>query len=56
MSANTERINATIENLKKYPLKWIYPGHCTGFYAQTAIYKAFPKKFGILHSGLFLEE
>ncbi len=56
VSANKDQINKTVEGLKEFPLKWIYAGHCTGFSAQVAIYNAFPKAYGILHSGLLIRE
>ncbi len=56
VSSSKEQIDKTVEGLKEFPIKWIYPGHCTGFPAQVAISRAFPKEFGILHSGLYLEE
>ncbi len=56
VSSTKEQIEKTVEGLKKFPLKWLYPGHCTGFPAQVALYNAFPKKYGILHSGLVVKE
>lgn len=56
ISSSQENIEKTIEGLKDFPIKWIYPGHCTGFPAQIAISHAFPEEFGILHSGLYIEE
>jgi 7,8-dihydropterin-6-yl-methyl-4-(beta-D-ribofuranosyl)aminobenzene 5'-phosphate synthase len=50
-SASEERIKETIEELKKFSVKKLYPAHCSGFYAKARLSREFPEEFGICNAG-----
>ncbi len=43
--ASNNRLEKTIENLEKYPLKTLAPCHCTGLRGRAALMNAFDKSF-----------
>lgn len=49
------QVDATIKALKKYGLKKICPGHCTGFHAAVRLAQAFPGGFKPMQVGYVLE-
>ncbi|MBJ6801293.1 MBL fold metallo-hydrolase [Geomonas propionica] len=49
------QIDATIKALKRYGLKKICPGHCTGFHAAARLATAFPGGFKPMQVGYVLE-
>ncbi|QWV93112.1 MBL fold metallo-hydrolase [Geomonas oryzisoli] len=49
------QIDATIKALKRYGLKKICPGHCTGFHAAARLAAAFPGGFKPMQVGYVLE-
>ncbi len=49
------QIDATIKALKKYGLKKVSPGHCTGFHAAARLAHEFPGGFKPLQVGYLLE-
>ncbi|MDX9801210.1 MAG: MBL fold metallo-hydrolase [Spirochaetia bacterium] len=52
VEAPDERIKKTTEALKKFSIKSIYAGHCTGFRAQASLYSAFGPAFSPLQTGM----
>ena len=55
VEAPDERIKKTTEALKKFSIKSIVPGHCTGFRAQASLYSAFGPAFKPLQTGMVLK-
>jgi len=51
MNASEDRIEKTIRALKDLHVENVYSGHCTGFKAQTAIYREFGDAFEELYVG-----
>jgi 7,8-dihydropterin-6-yl-methyl-4-(beta-D-ribofuranosyl)aminobenzene 5'-phosphate synthase len=51
LQAGEERINLTIEELRKFKPKWIAPMHCTGVIATAKIALAFKDEFREIHAG-----
>lgn len=49
------QVDQTIKALKKYGLKKICPGHCTGFHAAARLAQAFPAGFKPMQVGYVLE-
>uniref|UniRef100_C6E8F8 Beta-lactamase domain protein n=1 Tax=Geobacter sp. (strain M21) TaxID=443144 RepID=C6E8F8_GEOSM len=49
------QIDATIRALKKYGVKKVSPGHCTGFHAAARLAREFPGGFKPLQVGYLLE-
>ena len=55
IEASDAVINRTVEELKKLNVAWISAGHCTGFKAQDALYRAFSGRFSPLCTGMQFE-
>ena len=55
VEASDSRIKETSQALKKLDPDWIYPGHCTGFKAQTEFYRVFKERFSPLQTGVVIE-
>ncbi len=55
VEAPDERIKKTTDALKKFTIKSIVPGHCTGFRAQASLYGAFGPAFKPLQTGMVLK-
>ncbi|MBA7624165.1 hypothetical protein ES703_31571 [subsurface metagenome] len=51
LQAPPERIDFTIEELKKFKPRWIAPMHCTGIIPTAKIALAFGDKFREIHAG-----
>ena len=51
LQAGEKRIDLTIEEFKKYKLKWIAPMHCTGLIPTAKIALAFKDEFREIHVG-----
>lgn len=49
------QVDQTIKALKKYGIKKICPGHCTGFHAAARLASAFPAGFKPMQVGYVLE-
>ncbi|MDD5596530.1 MAG: MBL fold metallo-hydrolase [Victivallaceae bacterium] len=54
-SASEERIRETVNELKKFSVKKLYPAHCTGFYAAARLSREFPEEFGICNAGTVIK-
>lgn len=52
IEATEERIQRTVEELKKEGPRWISAGHCTGFRAQVKLSLAFGEGFSPTHTGI----
>jgi 7,8-dihydropterin-6-yl-methyl-4-(beta-D-ribofuranosyl)aminobenzene 5'-phosphate synthase len=52
VEATDQRIQRTVEELKKQRPNWISAGHCTGFKAQVELYDTFKERFLPLHAGM----
>jgi 7,8-dihydropterin-6-yl-methyl-4-(beta-D-ribofuranosyl)aminobenzene 5'-phosphate synthase len=52
VEATDQRIQRTVEELKKQRPNWISAGHCTGFKAQVELYSVFHERFFALHTGM----
>ena len=55
LAASEERIGKTVEALSRFDIELISAGHCTGFKAQTALYKTFKDRFKPLQTGMSFE-
>jgi len=51
INANEERINNTVNALKRLGIKKVYTGHCTGLRAENMFLKKFGNNFEKLHAG-----
>jgi len=51
VEATDQRIQRTVEELKKERPHWISAGHCTGFKAQVGLSLAFQERFFPTHTG-----
>lgn len=51
IEASEERIKLTVDAIREFDPRWVSAGHCTGFRAQDALYRAFGDRFIPLHSG-----
>ncbi|TET60870.1 MAG: MBL fold metallo-hydrolase [Promethearchaeota archaeon] len=51
LQAGEKRIDLSIEEFKKYKLKWIAPMHCTGLIPTAKIALAFKDEFREIHAG-----
>jgi 7,8-dihydropterin-6-yl-methyl-4-(beta-D-ribofuranosyl)aminobenzene 5'-phosphate synthase len=54
VEASDQRIQRTVEELKKEGPNWISAGHCTGFKAQVELHLAFQERFLPTHTGIKL--
>lgn len=52
LSANSERMNATLNYLQKQNINHLYPAHCTGENAMLLLSKKFKNRVEIARSGL----
>ena len=52
VDADEDVINRTVEELDTMNVSWISAGHCTGFKAQTRMYRTFGERFSPLHTGM----
>jgi 7,8-dihydropterin-6-yl-methyl-4-(beta-D-ribofuranosyl)aminobenzene 5'-phosphate synthase len=55
LAASEERIGKTVAALSLFDIELISAGHCTGFKAQAALYKAFTDRFKPLQTGMTFE-
>jgi 7,8-dihydropterin-6-yl-methyl-4-(beta-D-ribofuranosyl)aminobenzene 5'-phosphate synthase len=53
IDAKDDRIKETVRQLKEFEPKWITAGHCTGFRAETELFRAFGRRFGPLRAGMY---
>jgi len=51
LQAEQERIDLTIQELKKFKLRWVAPMHCTGVIPTAKIALAFKEEFREIHAG-----
>jgi 7,8-dihydropterin-6-yl-methyl-4-(beta-D-ribofuranosyl)aminobenzene 5'-phosphate synthase len=55
LAASKERILKTTEALSQHDVLLIAAGHCTGFKAQAALYRAFEDRFKPLQTGMIFD-
>ena len=54
INASEERIEETVKAFKELGVKEIYTGHCTGLDAESALKRAFGRRFHKLHAGMVI--
>ena len=54
VSASKKRMDKTVEVLKKFNIKNLYPAHCTGFAAGARLLREFPEAFRICRIGTII--
>ncbi len=54
-NAPADRIEKTIDALRKFNIQQLYPVHCTGFHATARLWKEFPGRVGVLPVGQTLK-
>ncbi len=54
-NASSERLNATIENLRAFGIERIAPCHCTGFEATASLQNCFGSRVSPLQAGLTIQ-
>ncbi|MFA6713900.1 MAG: MBL fold metallo-hydrolase [Victivallales bacterium] len=54
-AASDERLRETVNELKKFSVKKLYPAHCTGFYAAARLNREFSEEFGICNAGTVIK-
>ncbi len=54
IESDADRISRTVADLKEEAVGHVYAGHCTGFPAQSELYKSFGDAFTPLRTGLVL--
>jgi 7,8-dihydropterin-6-yl-methyl-4-(beta-D-ribofuranosyl)aminobenzene 5'-phosphate synthase len=55
VEASAERIKKTVDALKQLEIGSVLAGHCTGFAAQSELFKVFGKRFTPLRTGMHVE-
>lgn len=55
IEATDDRINKTVEALRKMDLQLVVAGHCTGLNALSKLSSVFKERFELLHSGKVIE-
>jgi len=55
VSANPERLDRTVRDLRAFGIRRLLPAHCTGFPAMARLMHEFPAQYGQCHVGTVVE-